>query len=113
MAGAFLVDLFDFTDGQECLIRKGNFEVSDNVIYIPDIYFNGIETESVLSDEEIENVLDHCYTGNDFVTKCNGNEDLARELFDLLVGSIQIFKVCQMDITMKSLKESTGFQQKS
>ena len=84
MAGAFLVDLFNFTDGQECLIYKGNFEVSDNIIYIPDIYLNGIKTGSVLSDEEIENVLDDCYTGNDFMTECNGHEDLARELFDFV-----------------------------
>lgn len=83
-AGAFLIDLFDLTYGQECLIYKGNFEISDQIIYIPDVDLNEIDTESVLDDEEIENVLDNCYTGNDFMTECNGHEDLARELFDFV-----------------------------
>lgn len=83
-AGTFLVDLFDFTDGQDCLIYKGDFEVSDQIIYIPDIDFNVINTESVLEDEEIENVLAHCSTGNDFIRECSGHEDLARELFNFV-----------------------------
>lgn len=82
--GAFLIDLFDLTYGQECLIYKGNFEISDQIIYIPDVDMNEIDTESVLDDEEIENVLDNCYTGNDFMTECSGHEDLARELFDFV-----------------------------
>ena len=83
-AGAFLVDLFDFTYGQECLIYKGNFEISDQIIYIPDVDLNEIDTESVLEDEEIENVIDCCYTGNDFVAECSGHEDLAMELFNFV-----------------------------
>ena len=83
-AGAFLVDLFDLTYGQECLIYKGNFETSDQIIYIPDVDLNEIDTESVLDDEEIENVLDCCYTGNYFVAECSGHEDLAMELFNFV-----------------------------
>ena len=83
-SGAFLVDLFDFTYGQECLIYKGNFEISDQIIYISDVDLNEIDTESVLEDEEIENVIDCCYAGNDFVAECNGHEDLARELFNFV-----------------------------
>ena len=67
-AGAFLVDLFDFTYGQECLIYKSNKFESDNIIYIPDVDLNDIDTESVLEDEEIEKVLHCCYTGTDFLT---------------------------------------------
>ena len=83
-AGAFLVDLFDLTYGQVCLIYKGNVEISDQIIYIPDVDLNEIDTESVLEDEEIENVLDCCYTGNDFVAECSGHEDLAMELFNFV-----------------------------
>ena len=83
-AGAFLVDLFDLTYGQEYLIYKGNFETSDQIIYIPDVDLNEIDTESVLEDEEIENVLNHCYTGNDFVDECNGHREVAKELFDFV-----------------------------
>ena len=64
-AGAFLVDLFDFTYGQECLIYKSNKFESDNIIYIP----------------EIEKVLHCCYTGTDFVKECSNHVDLAKELF--------------------------------
>lgn len=81
ISGLHLENIFDFSDGQDCLIYKGNFEVSDQIIYIPDIDLNEINTGSVLDNEEIENVLNHCYTGNDFVTECNGHENLARKLF--------------------------------
>ena len=84
LTGAFLNDLFEFSDGQECLIYKGDFEVSDRIIYIPDVDLNEIDTESVLEDEEIENVINHFFTGNVFVLECNGHEDLARELFDFV-----------------------------
>lgn len=84
LTGSVLEDLFEFSDGQNCLIYKGNFEVSDQIIYIPDVDLNEIDTESVLEDEEIENVLNHCYTGNDFVMECDGNEKLARELFEFV-----------------------------
>ena len=67
--GSHLEIIFDFSDGQECLIYKGKFEVSDEIIYIPDIDLNEIDIESVLDDEEIENVIHNCYTGNDFVVE--------------------------------------------
>ena len=82
--GSHLEDLFNFSDGQECIIYKSNFEVSDKIIYIPDIDLNQIDTECALSNEEIENVIHNCYTGNDFVEECSGHEDLARELFDFV-----------------------------
>lgn len=84
LTGSVLEDLFEFSDGQDCLIYKGNFEVSDQIIYIPDIYLNSINIESTLSSEEIDNIINHCYTGNDFVMECDGNEKLARELFELV-----------------------------
>lgn len=70
-AGAFLADLFDFTDGQECLIYKADrFETTDNIIYIPELH-----------GEDIDSAIDECYTGKDFVEECNGHIDLAEELF--------------------------------
>ena len=36
------------------------------------------------TDEEIENVIRNCYTGNDFVVECSGHEDLAKELFEFV-----------------------------
>lgn len=84
-AGEELENIFEFIDGQNCLIYKTkHFEMSDNIIYIPDVDLNEIDTESVLEDEEIENVLNHCYTGNDFVDECNGHREVAKELFDFV-----------------------------
>lgn len=80
--GEHLEDIFNFTDGQECLIYKGKFEKSDNIIYIPDIYLNELETDTVVEDEEdLSNILKNCYTGNDFLKECNGCEKVARALF--------------------------------
>ena len=84
--GEKLENIFEFIDGQDCLIYKTkHFEMSDNIIYIPDVDLNEIDTESVLEEEEeIENVLKHCYTGNDFVDECNDHREVAKELFDFV-----------------------------
>lgn len=37
--GELLGDIFNFTDGQECLIYKGKFEKSDNIIYVHMLQF--------------------------------------------------------------------------
>ena len=42
------------------------------------------EIADIKLNYEIENVLNNCYTGNDFMTECSGYEDLARELFDFV-----------------------------
>ena len=84
-AGEKLENIFEFIDGQDCLIYKTkHFEMSDNIIYIPDVDLNEIDTESVLEGEEIANVLNHCYAGNDFVDECNGHREVAKELFDFV-----------------------------
>lgn len=82
--GSCLKDLFHFTDGQDCLIYKGDFEATENIVYIPDIFLNEIDIESTLDDEAIENAVHHCCTGKDFIQECNGNVDLAKELFGLV-----------------------------
>jgi len=83
-SGCMLSEIFDFIDGQECLIYKGEFETTDNIIYIPDIYLNEIEINACLSSDEIANVIEHCYSGQDFMTECKGHEKLARELFSFV-----------------------------
>lgn len=79
--GECLEEIFDFTNGQECLIYKGEFEISDNIIYIPDIYLNELNMNTVTTDEELNDILKNCYTGNDFLKECNGNVQLAKALF--------------------------------
>lgn len=84
-AGEKLENIFDFIDGQDCLIYKADhFETSDNIIYIPDIYLNDIDVDCTLHGEEIDNVIHHCYTGKDFMEECSNHADLAEELFDFI-----------------------------
>ena len=80
-----LSDMFEFTNGQECMIYKGEWNSGDEVIYIPDIYLNEIYINrplvKILDKEEIEDVLSCLYTGEDFMNLADGNEELAKRLF--------------------------------
>ena len=83
--GECLSDIFEFTDGQECEIYKGDWNPGDEVIYIPDIDLNEIcinrPLVKILDKEEIEDVLSCLYTGEDFMNLADGNEELAKRLF--------------------------------
>lgn len=82
MNGKTLEEIFKFVDGQECLIYKADeFELTDDIVYIPDIDLHEIIIECPLSDWEIENVLDNCYTGNDFLIEAKENKEIAESLF--------------------------------
>ena len=80
--GEHLENIFQFTDGQECLIYKGDFEVSDNIIYIPDIWLNELNTDSKATEEDIEDIINNCYTGKDFMEECHDIENVAKRLFN-------------------------------
>ena len=82
--GEHLEDIFEFTDGQECLIYKGNFEVSDNIIYIPDIWLNELNVDSRATEEDIEDIIHNCYTGKDFMEECHDIESVAETLFNIV-----------------------------
>ena len=83
-----LNEIFNFTDGQDCMIYKTNeFDKAemDDIVYIPDIYLNEIPINHIKYDEdEIDNILIHCITKQDFLDECKGNEKLARDLFDFV-----------------------------
>lgn len=78
-----LADVLPFTDGQECVIYKApEFEPGDTVLYIPDLDLNDIPTDAPLEDiYDRGNVLGCCYTGDDFIYLCDGDEKRAEELF--------------------------------
>jgi len=82
-AGNSMGDAFDFGPGQECEIFKADyFEPGDEIIYIPDLSLNMIPVwEPVTSDEAIEEVIESCYTGNDFIEQCGGDAEKAERLF--------------------------------
>ena len=83
--GKRLKDLFEFSDGQDCIIYKGKFDLNnaENIIYIPDIFLNDIDIDTdFLTEMEIKNVLNNCYTTNDFLEEAQGHVNLAESLFD-------------------------------
>lgn len=83
--GKPLNEIFNFTPGQDCEIYAAyDFDKAkpDDIIYIPDIDLNEICVDStVYYDDEIEHIMSCCYTKQDFIDECKGNEKLAWDLF--------------------------------
>lgn len=82
-AGCFMDDAFDFGPGQDCEIFKADrFEPGNEIIYIPDVYLNMIpQGTPVTDDDDIEEVVSNCYTGDDFLEQCGGDAEKAERLF--------------------------------
>lgn len=83
--GKALKDIFSFSDGQDCIIYKGKFDLNnaENIIYIPDVFLNDIDIDTdFLTEYEIKNVLNNCYTTNDFLEEAQGHVNLAESLFN-------------------------------
>lgn len=83
--GKCLKEIFEFSDGQDCTIYKGKFDLdnAENIIYIPDIFINDIDIDTdFLTEMEIKNVLENCYTTADFLEESQGHVNLAESLFN-------------------------------
>ena len=80
-----LAAILPLSDGQECLIYKAKeFSVSDEIIYIPDVWENNLNTFVWSEDDAVsyaQRVVENCYTGRDFVDECGGDVELAESLF--------------------------------
>ena len=84
LAGETLDDILVLRPGQECFIfKEHSFRPGADVIYVPDIDLNEIPAYVDISDdvELIDEVLDDCYTGDDFIEQCGGDATLAEALF--------------------------------
>lgn len=82
--GEKLADILPLVAGQECEMYKADsFSIGDEILYIPDVSLNEIPVDADLSKdpEEIEQVIENCYTGNDFIDLCQGNVMNAKDLF--------------------------------
>ncbi|MDE7242958.1 MAG: hypothetical protein K2O18_03135 [Oscillospiraceae bacterium] len=82
-AGGLMENAFVFCPGQECdIFKTDRFIPGDDIIYIPDLYLNEIPIDTPASDEKmIVGMIDCCYTGDDFIRQCGGDEGLAEQLF--------------------------------
>ena len=86
MSGCTMGELFNFTQGDECLIFKADkFVLGNEIIYIPDVDMYGISMDAaVKSTEYVVYILACCYTGDDFAQDCRDagvDEKYAERLF--------------------------------
>lgn len=76
-----LSNIYQFTPGQECeIVKASKWIPGDLVIYIPDASVQDIPINRPIHDDGLEDVLSHCYTGNDFVEICEGDVEKAKKL---------------------------------
>lgn len=82
--GLCLKDCVKLTNGQECTIFKTErFFPTDIILYIPDLELNEINYEEEnLTEEAINNIIEHCYSGKDFLNIVGGDIEKAKILFD-------------------------------
>ena len=78
LEGKKIGEIFDLIPGQNCMIYKGKWpddpEVSDEIIYIPDIDLNDLEDDDVPVSEK----LGFLYTAKDFLNQTGGNVPAAQ-----------------------------------
>ena len=79
--GFCLSDILSETHGEDCMVYKGEWQISDQIIYIPDYTLNGIIPSRKMLPGEIQNLVENCYTGRDFLDICKGYTKIAKALF--------------------------------
>lgn len=83
LSGKTFQELFRFRPGQECDIFKAKeFSPGSDILYIPDLDVHDIPCDAPITEEDdIKEALSNCYTGDDFLKECHGNEKNAALLF--------------------------------
>lgn len=83
MSGGTLDQALNFGSGEDCEIFKADtFVLGDTVLYIPDTCLNNVPVTTSFDDEDsINDILNFCYTGDDFLAICEGDIELAECLF--------------------------------
>ena len=109
-SGKSLEEALALKDGQDCVIYKTEiFEVSDEIIYIPDMGVIDIPMYLPLSDEEIEDVINHCYTGKDFMEIAKNYRELAIDLWNYVDWQNPDLDDFLMGYDEKQFKKDYGF----
>ena len=97
--GTTLESIFEFKEGQDCLIFKAEkFKDTEDIIYIPDITLNEIEVTRPLDAEGIDHVIEHCCTNAEVM-----NNWLKFSL-TLMTGSIHVFRIFWMVMLKKNFR---------
>lgn len=116
LQGKHLDEFLTLMNGLDCRIYKANkFEISDQVIYIPDVESNNIcpihWKLADLQKNEIEEALSHMYTGEEFLTECFGNERFARDVFKYVDWQHPCSVTCEAEWGMddREMQQYYGF----
>lgn len=83
--GEIMDDLFHFRLGQDCYMFKadiGEAPDPDEIIYIPDVALNEISLDEPITEEDISDIVEYCYTWQDFLDNMEGDAEKAFRLFD-------------------------------
>ena len=82
LAGEKLENMFPIVAGQECdIIKAEEFTATDAIIYFPDLWLNDLDGYA-MNEDEAERIASYGYSGIDFLFICDGDENMARELFN-------------------------------
>lgn len=81
-SGEALANILELRSGDECEIFKSDrFLPGNTVLYIPDLWLNELVINRIASEEEIQDIIDNCYSGADFIAEAEGDLELAKRLF--------------------------------
>lgn len=82
LIGKTLAELFTFTRGDDdCLIYKSNWNISDEIIYIPDLS-SWWDIHKPVPPDKVDWILQDLCTASDFLEACKGNSEQAKHLFE-------------------------------
>lgn len=84
LLGRTLGELLPVRDGQECeIVKVERYMPGEAVIYMPDLWMRNIPVNDPITDlEMLDEVIDLCYTGDDFLVECNDDPVKAERLFN-------------------------------
>ena len=64
------------------MFKAREFIPGNEIIYIPDLWLNDIPAhQKILNPHQQDEIVSSCYTGDDFIATCEGDEEKARRLF--------------------------------
>lgn len=89
--GKSIAEIFDLIEYEKYQFYKAKeWDPGDTVLYIPDLWNHGVpaHVSLLLSDEDIETMMQLLFTGRDFIEICEGDKAIAKEVFENIDGAM-------------------------
>ena len=95
--GIHLSALLEIQIGEAEIFKADKFVEGEDILYFPDLWLirvakdqkipatwpQGFPARGRVPDKDaLEEVMSHCYTGDDFLKKCGGDRELAERVFN-------------------------------